>query len=93
MALVDLSARDYTRLLSAFREASAHRDKLLPNLDELIPAIRNAIGTEGDLVENLVPVFGEPIRRGFDLVKTILSNKYGQEYTDELWVRVNRKGD
>jgi hypothetical protein len=93
MALADLTPRDYAHLLFAFKEASKRKDTLLPKLDELLPEIRKAIGTEGDLVENLVPIFGEPIRRGFDLVRSILGEKHGEAYTNDLWARLTKKAN
>lgn len=92
MALADITnPRDLPRLYSAFREARLRNEQIIPPLDDLLPAVRKAVEQEGDLVENLTHVFGEPIRRGFDTVKGVLSEKYGPEYTEDLWQRFLRK--
>lgn len=93
MAFADLNVRDYMRLLTAFQEARTRDEKIIPTRDELIPAIRQAVEKDGHLVDNMAVVFGEPIRRGFDLVRSLISEKHGDSYTTDLWERFLRKGN
>lgn len=92
MAIADLNARDYMRLYTAFKKAREIDALRVPSLEELIPAIRKAVGQDGEIVDNLVPVFGDTIRPVFDTVRGLIVEKHGETYADELWDRFLRKG-
>lgn len=87
MAIADLNARDYMRLYAAFKRARDNDDLRVPALEELIPAIRRAVGQEGDVLDNLVLVFGETIRPVFQTVRGIVAENHGEAYAEELWYR------
>lgn len=92
MALADLNPRDYYRLLNAFKEAHKRDTVILPSFDELLPELRKAVDKDGDILANLTPVFGEPIRRGFDLVRDVLTEQHDADYADDVWARFLKKG-
>ncbi len=94
MGIAHLQTQDWIRLATSLNEARKRElGELIPPNKDLIPAIRAAIGKEGGLVANLVPVFGEPIRRAFELFTDVLGDKYGPAYRDQLWTRINQTGD
>ena len=94
MGISHITTKDWIRLATSLNEARKQElGELIPPNEELIPEIRAAIGKDGGLVANLVPVFGEPIRRVFDLFRDVLANKYGADYRDQLWTRINQTGD
>ena len=93
MAFADLNFRDCYRLLNAFGEAHTRAPEIVPTWDELKPELAKAVVKEGDLLGHLTPIFGEPIRRGFDLVKDVLTEKHDAEYAEDVWARFLKKGD
>ena len=92
MALADLNAHDYLRLVTAFKAARDTDKQLIPTVEELIPAIREALDKDGKLVDNIAVVLGRPVVRAFDLVRSLISEKHGETYADDLWDRFLKKG-
>ena len=94
MGLTHINLKDWHRLATSLNEVRK-RDLgvLIPPNEDLIPELRAAIGKEGGLVENLIPVFGEPIRRAFEMVREVIADKHGPEYRDQLWARINQAED
>ena len=94
MGLTHITGKDWYRLATSLNEARKRElGELIPPNEDLLPEIRAAIGKDGGLVANLVPVFGEPIRRAFEMVRDVVSDKYGSEYRDQLWARINQTED
>jgi hypothetical protein len=93
MAISDLTSRDLYRLSQAFLEGRKRDAKLIPSMDELMPAIKEAVNQDGDILDNLVPIFGEPIRRGFDLLREVIVEQHSEEYAEQLWDRFMKKSN
>lgn len=91
MAIADLNPRDYMRLFNAFKEARKRSVEIVPSAEQLIPEIKNAVNKDGDLVDNLALVFGDSIRQGFDVVREVVVEAHGEEYTADLWSRFMRR--
>ena len=92
MTTGDLTTRDLIRLATSFPKARA-RSSEIPPLGEVLPALKKALDSEGELLDNMVLVFGEPIRAGFDILRQVVGEDYSTEYADELWARFGQKGD
>jgi len=91
VSLVDVTNPiDVPRIIAAVNEARK-RERLLPTWAELGPALQQALKQPGELVDNLVPIFGIHIHRSIAVFRDVLVERYGAEYADDLWLRLSRR--
>lgn len=106
MGISHITAKDLYRVGLAFHDLRKIVDFELPPNTELLSAFKSAIAdlvndtrdpTLATLSEHVVKRFTEPFKKpvgdGLQTLWKLISDKYGEDYAEQLLARILQKGD